>query len=138
MVVKVGGMCCVISTGARSMTPPICATMVLSACGPPVDAPISRMRGDVKGGARSTTGACASPCSVWIGLTAPVGRGVRDGTGMPAGAALGTSGGAIGVSIACGWRRRLARSPRWRIFSIRSRWNSGEPLTSWFVVGFGM
>ena len=54
MVVKVGGMCWVISTGARSSTPPSCATMALSACGPPVEEPISSTRGGVAGIGRST------------------------------------------------------------------------------------
>ena len=45
MVVKVGGMCWVISTGKRSITAPISATSVISACGPPVEEPISSTRG---------------------------------------------------------------------------------------------
>ena len=49
-------MCWVISTGARSSTPPICATMALSACGPPVEAPISSTRGGVAGIGRSAIG----------------------------------------------------------------------------------
>ena len=45
MVVKVGGMCWVISTGARSNTGAMRATRPVSACGPPVDEPISSTRG---------------------------------------------------------------------------------------------
>ena len=50
---KVGGMCWVISTGARSSTPPIWPTMALSACGPPVEEPISSTRGGIAGIGRS-------------------------------------------------------------------------------------
>ena len=49
MVVKVGGMCCVISTGALSITASSRGTSVVSACGPPVEAPISSTRGGVDG-----------------------------------------------------------------------------------------
>ena len=45
MVVKVGGMCCVISTGARSNTGAMRPTSAVSACGPPVEEPISSTRG---------------------------------------------------------------------------------------------
>src|SRR4029079_4995741 len=44
-VVKVGGICCAISTGALSIAGPIAASTALSACGPPVDAPIRSTRG---------------------------------------------------------------------------------------------
>ena len=42
---KVGGMCWVISTGKRSITGPISVTSVISACGPPVEDPITSTRG---------------------------------------------------------------------------------------------
>src|SRR5258707_1267502 len=45
MVVKVGGMCWVMSTGKRSITGRISATRLISACGPPVEEPISSARG---------------------------------------------------------------------------------------------
>ena len=66
MVVKVGGMCCVMSTGARSITLPSEARMVPSACGPPVDAPISKTRGALAAIGRSliSAGGC-SACSAW-------------------------------------------------------------------------
>jgi hypothetical protein len=48
MVVKVAGMCCVISTGALSVTASSRATSLVSACGPPVDAPISSTRGALR------------------------------------------------------------------------------------------
>ena len=40
-VVKVGGMCWVIRIGARSMRSRNCRMSVVSACGPPVEDPIS-------------------------------------------------------------------------------------------------
>ena len=45
MVVKVGGMCWVISTGKRSITGPSSVTRAISACGPPVEEPISSTLG---------------------------------------------------------------------------------------------
>ena len=56
IAVKVGGMCWVMSTGARSSTPPIWATIALSACGPPVEEPITSTRGGVAGIGRSMIG----------------------------------------------------------------------------------
>src|SRR4051812_30454244 len=53
MVVKVGGICCVIRTGALSKTGAIRATRLVSACGPPVDEPIVRTRGATVENARS-------------------------------------------------------------------------------------
>ena len=42
-------MCCVIRIGTRCRTLPISAISPLSACGPPVDEPISRTRGATVG-----------------------------------------------------------------------------------------
>jgi len=53
--VKVGGMCWVISTGAWSMTACRLLTTRLSACGPPVDEPISSTRGGITGNGRNTS-----------------------------------------------------------------------------------
>ncbi len=53
-------MCWVISTGARSSTPPIWLTMALSACGPPVEEPITSTRGGVAGIGRSAIGCAAA------------------------------------------------------------------------------
>ena len=52
-MVKVGGMCWVIRTGARSNTGPSCGISALSACGPPVEAPISSTRGAAIANGRS-------------------------------------------------------------------------------------
>ena len=46
-VVKVGGMCCVIKTGARSIAAGSFSISAVSACGPPVEEPIKRTRGVV-------------------------------------------------------------------------------------------
>ena len=53
MVVKVAGMCCVIRIGALSVTESRRETSFVNACGPPVDDPISRMRGGMTENGRS-------------------------------------------------------------------------------------
>src|SRR5580765_6379676 len=53
-------MCWVISTGKRSITGPIPATSVISACGPPVDEPIRSTRGArMLNGRRTSCGGAA-------------------------------------------------------------------------------
>ena len=118
MAVKVGGMCWVISTGARSITPPICAITALSACGPPVEAPISSTRGGVTGIGRSARPGAAST-GFWPGCS---------GGAAPAGMR----------AAGCAMRNRFARSPSWRIFSSRSRRKVREPVTSRLLSGLGI
>ena len=103
MAVKVGGMCWVISTGARSSTPAICVTTVLSACGPPVEAPISSTRGANRRQRPQHD----------VARSAARRRGARARVG---GAGFAAATGRAGVR-----RSRLARRPSWRIFSISSR-----------------
>ena len=117
MVVKVGGMCWVISTGARSSTLPIWLTMALSACGPPVEEPITSTLGGVGGNARSTIGCAAARSFGGSGSAVPApGADARRLTG----------------------RSRFERAPSWRIFSISSRRKAGEPVISRLLAGFGM
>ena len=72
MVVKVGGMCWVISTGKRSITGPISATSVISACGPPVDEPISSTRGACVLNARRSNCGCATGAGARHGRRVPL------------------------------------------------------------------
>ena len=57
MVVKVAGMCWVIRTGALSVTASSRDTSLVSACGPPVEAPISSTRGGIGENGRSLNSA---------------------------------------------------------------------------------
>ena len=109
MAVNVGGMCWVISTGARSSTPAILPQMALSACGPPVEAPISSTRGGVSG--------MAAQRDRRVGHRAPRGRG-RSGTMLGA------------VATVNALRARRARGASARIFSISSRRKLTEVVTS--------
>jgi len=99
IVVKVGGICCVISTGKRSITGPSSVTSAIRACGPPVDEPI-----------RSTRGACMLNARC---ISCATGDGVGRVNGSLARSSVGASGGAAGAV-----RRTLA--PSERIFWIRS------------------
>ena len=56
MVVKVGGMCCVTSTAAQSMTLASWPKTAFSAWGPPVEEPISNTRGSTWENGRSLIG----------------------------------------------------------------------------------
>ncbi len=51
--VKVAGMCWAIRTGMRSMVGPIEPIRAVSACGPPVEHPISKARGSATANGRS-------------------------------------------------------------------------------------
>ncbi len=130
MAVKVGGMCWVMRTGAWSMTGPISATIALSACGPPVEAPISNTRGVVAGSGRNrilsgsgapgarlgaSSGGCASRWSARAGATARLDAMTR---------------GAI--------KPRLRRAPSARILSINSRWKDCEVVNSRLLSGLGI
>ena len=117
MVVKVGGMCWVISTGKRSITGPMSVTSDISACGPPVEEPITSARGAVMPNCRRTSGAAGA-----------AGAGFACGCGRP-------STGASGGLVTC-VRRTFA--PRWRIFWIRSWWKMSAAATSRVLSGFGM
>ena len=57
---KVGGICWVISTGKRSITGPRSVTSDISACGPPVDEPITSARGACVLNARCDSAGCAA------------------------------------------------------------------------------
>lgn len=103
------------------MMPPISATRRLSACGPPVDEPISNTRGDTVGIGRSVIEGGAATSST--------------GSGTIDGADFVSSGARAGEATE---RRRFARRPSCRIFSIRSRRKAVEALTSRLLPGFGM
>src|SRR5262245_13379218 len=109
MVVKVGGMCWVMSTGKRSITEPSPVTSVINACGPPVEDPI-----------RSTFGACAenerwtSDCAGADGATGAGAAGRATGSRASGAGLVDADGGPEDADF----RRSLA--PRWRIFWIRS------------------
>ena len=77
IVVNIGGMCWVISTGTASMMVPIRVTIALSACGPPVEEPISKTRGNSAENGRSLIGPAPGPGRSTAGRTDP--------TGVPAG-----------------------------------------------------
>jgi hypothetical protein len=60
MVVKVAGICWVIRIGALSLTASSRDTSRFSACGPPVDAPISSTRGAAAENGRSLKSLCCA------------------------------------------------------------------------------
>ena len=116
-MVKVGGMCWVINTGARSIAAGSFSINAVSACGPPVEEPISSARGDGDG-------------------ERPQLKRVRLGADA---AASRTGGAAAGCRAAqhCRRRGRAHKSrggkrprPRVRIFSISSRRNAAEVVAS--------
>jgi hypothetical protein len=119
--VKVGGMCCAINTGARSIAAVNVASSAESACGPPVEEPISSARGAASENGRRLTvlvpAASGSP---------PPGRSARRSDGSAAGTAAGA-------------RARNAEWPRPRVrtFSINSRRNATDVAASGAASGLG-
>ena len=108
-VVKVGGMCCVIKTGARSIAAGSFSIKAVSACGPPVEDPISKARGVIGANGRNVSG----------GASGLLGKPSRDGSGTSVWRGWRASAGA---GAGMGWRsNRRRRRPRLRIFSISSR-----------------
>ena len=94
----------------------------LSACGPPVEAPITSTRGTDTGIGRKANGGRATPASA--------GRLPRIAAALPAPCPR--------ARMLLDSRRRFARSPSVRIFSISSRRKLLEPPSSWLDDGFGI
>ena len=124
---KVGGMCWVISTGTRSITAPISVTSDISACGPPVEEPISSTRGATRPNGRSEL--CpAAGAATW-----------RTGSCRTTlGAATGAAGGVGDTGAIDGDdTERRSRAARWRILNSRSRLKVPAASISRVVYGFG-
>jgi len=128
IVVKVGGMCCVIRIGC--FTAPNPANSVNSACGPPVEEPIAMISGYSMGARRR--GISAPRASRATGAS----RGGGGAEGAWCGDADGATGagatgltagvGRCGVSILCE-RFRPANA---LIFAIRSCWKACAEVSS--------
>ena len=112
-------MCWVISTGDAVDHRAELGDQRLSACGPPVEEPISSARGALRAERR---GASAAACAGTAGRRRQLDaadRGARRRAARPA-------------------RLRRTLAPSWRIFSIRSRRKSRRRVTSRVLSGFGM
>ena len=110
-------MCWVIKIGPRSIAAPSCPIKVVSACGPPVEDPISNTRGrQCANGRRLNAG--ASACSGTLSRS------------------RGASSGRLAIAPALPWRANK-RPPRLRIFSINSCWNAANMPVSDAAPGFG-
>jgi hypothetical protein len=103
MVVKVGGMCWVISTGKRSITGPSSVTSDISACGPPVEEPINSTFGAWDENGRVDIAPGNRVCGAGAGAA---GRAIADARAAGAAGLVGASGGLA----TAGFRRR--RAPR--------------------------
>ena len=132
MVVKVGGMCWVISTGTRSITDGRRHISPVSACGPPVDEPSSRTRGVTVENGRSLMAG-------WGGASgSTLARSALARSALPRPSTVNRASGSTGRRAGATSDGRRRRAPRVRIFSIRSRRNVAEVVTSRLVSGFGM
>ena len=129
MVVKVAGMCWVIRIGALSVTASSREISRVSACGPPVEAPISSTRGGIAENGRSvnwlSSGSAAGVRHLTVRWMLPPNR---RSAGLTAGRA---NGGASGRLV-------LRRAPSAWIFSISSRWNAADVIMPPSAAGFGM